>query len=170
MPALEGHARVGAELHRVIRVLGVAAAGGLPAPAASAQSEEGPAQLPPGALATAPPEVRLTAQNGFGDPRNVYAWAMARFRGRVYVGTGRQVACVENQTIDFFLVISNRYVTNPLPGATCPPDPYDMDLRAEIWEYTPRTGKWRRVYKSRADVPNPRARGSSSRATSPSGG
>jgi hypothetical protein len=151
---------VRAELHRVIRVLGVAAAlAALPAPAARAQSEEGPAQLPPGALATAPPEVRLTAQNGFGDPRNGYAWAMARFRGRVYVGTGRQVVCVENQTVDFFLQISNRYVTNPLPGATCPPDPYDMDLRAEIWEYTPQTGTWRRVYKSRADVPNPRARG-----------
>ena len=149
-----------AELHRVIRVLGVAAAlAALPAPAASAQSEEGPAQLPPGALATAPPEVRLTAQDGFGDPRNSYAWAMARFRGRVYVGTGRQVICVEKQTVDFFFQSSNLYVTNPLPGATCPPDPYDMDLRAEIWEYTPQTGKWRRVYKSPADVPNPRAPG-----------
>jgi hypothetical protein len=151
---------VRAELHRVIRVLGVAAAlAALPAPAASAQSEEGPAQLPPGALATAPPEVRLTAQSGFGDPRNTYAWAMARFRGRVYVGTGRQVLCVERQTVDFFFQLGNLYVTNPLPGATCPPDPYDMDLRAEIWEYTPRTGKWRRVYKSAADVPNPRAPG-----------
>ena len=103
--------------------------------------------------------MRLIAENGFGDSRNVYAWSMARFRGRIYVGTGRLVACVENQTIDFFLRVSERYVTNPLPGATCPPDPYDMDLRAEIWEYTPRTGKWRRVYRSRADVPNPRAPG-----------
>jgi hypothetical protein len=103
--------------------------------------------------------VRLVAQNGFGDPRNVYSWSMARFRGRIYVGTGREVVCVENETIDFFLRVSHRYVTNPLPGATCPPDPYDMDLRAEIWEYTPGTGRWRRVYRSRADVPNPRARG-----------
>ena len=129
------------------------------APAASAQSDGSAAQLPPGALQTAPPQVRLIAENGFGDPRNVYAWSMAHFRGRIYVGTGRQVVCVENQTIDFFLRVSERYVTDPLPGATCPPDPYDMDLRAEIWEYTPRTGKWRRVYRSRADVPNPRASG-----------
>ena len=129
------------------------------APAASAQSDGSAAQLPPGALQTAPPQVRLIAENGFGDPRNVYAWSMAHFRGRIYVGTGRQVVCVENQTIDFFLQVSERYVTNPLPGATCPPDPYDMDLRAEIWEYTPHTGKWRRVYRSRADVPNPRASG-----------
>ena len=118
----------------------------------------GPAQLPPGALPTAPPAVQLIAKDGFGDPRNIFAWSMAHFRGRIYVGTGRQVVCVENQTIDFFLRVSDRYVTDPLPGATCPADPYDMDLRAEIWEYTPRTGKWRRVYRSRADVPNPRAR------------
>jgi hypothetical protein len=149
-----------ARLHRVVCLLGVAAAvaGGL-APAASAQSDASGTQLPPEALASAPPEVRLIAQNGFRDPSNVYAWSMARFRGRIYIGTGRLVACVENVTIDFFLRLSNRYVTNPLPGATCPPDPYDMDLRAEIWEYTPRTEKWRRVYRSRADVPNPRAPG-----------
>jgi hypothetical protein len=147
-------------LRLLVCVLGVAVTvpAGL-APRASAQSDASAAQLPPGALLTAPPEVRLIAQNGFGDPRNSVAWSMARFRGRIYVGTGRLVACVENQTIDFFLRVSQRYVTNPFPGVTCPPDPYDMDLRAEIWEYTLRTGKWRRVYKSRADVPNPRARG-----------
>jgi hypothetical protein len=147
-------------LRLLVCVLGVAVTvpAGL-APPASAQSDASAAQLPPGALLTAPPEVRLIAWNGFGDPRNTVAWSMARFRGRVYVGTGRLVACVENHTIDFFLRISERYVKNPLPGATCPPDPYDMDLRAEIWEYTPRTGRWRRVYKSRADVPNPRAPG-----------
>jgi hypothetical protein len=149
-----------ARLRRIVYVLGVAATVPVAlAPAASAQSDGSPAQLPPGALVTAPPEVRLIAENGFGDPRNVYSWSMARFRGRIYVGTGRLVVCVENQTVDFFLRVSDRYVTNPLPGATCPPDPYDMDLRAEIWEYTPWTGKWRRVYRSRADVPNPRARG-----------
>jgi hypothetical protein len=129
------------------------------APVATAQSDASPAQLPPGALATAPPEVRLLAENGFGDPRNVYAWSMAHFRGRIYVGTGRLVGCVENHTIDFFLRVSERYVTEPFPGASCPPDPYDMDLRAEIWEYTPGTGRWRRVYRARADVRNPRAPG-----------
>jgi hypothetical protein len=133
-----------------------AAAAALP-PAASADGTV--AQLPPAALETAPPEVRLIARNGFGDPRNVYAWSMARFRGRIYVGTARQVACVENMVVDFYLRVSERYVTNPFPGVTCPPDPYDMDLRAEIWEYTLRTGRWRRVYRSPADVPNPRAPG-----------
>jgi hypothetical protein len=151
---------VRASLRRIVCVLGVVAiVPAAHAPAAIAQSDGSPAQLPAGALVTAPAQVRLLAENGFGDPRNVYAWSMARFRGRIYVGTGRLVVCVENQTIDFFLRVSQRYVTNPLPGATCPPNPYDMDLRAEIWEYTPRTGTWRRVYQSRADVPNPRAPG-----------
>lgn len=127
------------------------------APAAGADATA--AQLPPAALQSAPPEVRLTAANGFGDVSNVYAWSMARFRGRIYVGTGRLVACVENITVDFYLRVSHRYVTDPLPGASCPPDPYDMDLRAEIWEYTPRTGRWRRVYRARANVRNPRAPG-----------
>jgi hypothetical protein len=128
-------------------------------PATNAQSDPAAVELPTGALATAPPEVRLLADNGFGDPRNTVSWSMARFRGRLYVGTGRQVACVENETVDFFLRISHRYTTTPFPGATCPPDPYDLDLRAEIWEYTARTGTWRRVYRAPANVPNPRARG-----------
>lgn len=129
------------------------------APGAMAQSNGNTPELPPGALNTAPPGVRLIAENGFGDPANVYSWSMARFRGRLYVGTGRLVACVENITVDFYLRVSQRYVTDPLPGASCPANPYDMDLRAEIWQYTPHTGKWLRVYRSPADVPNPRARG-----------
>jgi hypothetical protein len=115
--------------------------------------------LPARALATAPPAVQLIARDGFGDDRNVYSWSMARFRGKIYVGTGRMVACVENFTADFYLVVSFKYVREPYPGAYCPPNAYDMDLRAEIWEYTPRTGRWRRAYRSPADVPNPRARG-----------
>jgi hypothetical protein len=151
---------VRARLRPVVCVLAVVVTvPAAPAPAASAQSDGSAAQLPPGALLSAPPEVRLIAQNGFGDPRNTVAWSMARFRGRIYVGTGRLVACVENRTVDFFLRVSQRYVTEPLPGASCPPDPYDMDLRAEIWEYTLSTRMWRRVYQSRADVPNPRAPG-----------
>src|SRR5262249_13508943 len=35
---------------------------------------------------------------------------------------------------------------------------YDLDLRAEIWQYTPETGMWKRVYQA-PTVPNPRAPG-----------
>jgi len=100
----------------------------------------------------------LIAQRGFGESANSYSWSMAWFKGKLYVGTARHEACVENVTVDYFLVVSGRYKTNPLPGVECPPDPYSMNLRAEIWQYTPNTGRWRRVYRSPA-IPNPSARG-----------
>jgi hypothetical protein len=115
--------------------------------------------LPARAAAVAPPAVHELARDGFGDSRNGYSWSMARFNGKLYVGTGREVPCVENITVDFFLRVSGRYVTDPFPGVRCPANPYDMDLRAEIWEYTPRTGRWRLAYRSPATIPNPRAKG-----------
>ena len=125
---------------------------------AAADAAPGPS-LPAHAAATAPAPVAELAHGGFGDARNSYSWSMARFKGKLYVGTGREVPCVENFTIDFYLRVSDRYVTDPYPGVRCPADPYDMDLRAEIWEYTPRTGRWRRAYRSPAVIPNPRAKG-----------
>ncbi|HEX2035181.1 MAG TPA: hypothetical protein VHS99_13430, partial [Chloroflexota bacterium] len=76
-------------------LLSALSAAGWAAPAPAGAQEE---QLPPGALDSAPPAVALLARDGFGDPRNVYSWSMARFRGRIYVGTGRSVVCVENAT------------------------------------------------------------------------
>jgi hypothetical protein len=75
------------------------------------------------------------------------------------VGTGRNVKCVENVTNEFYFPFQKNYVTNPAPDTHCPRNPYNLDLRAEIWQYTPRTGTWRRVYRSPADIRNPRARG-----------
>lgn len=105
------------------------------------------------------PGADLLAQRGFGEPRNVYSWSMAWFKGKLYVGTARSEACVENITVDYYLRVSGRYVRNPLPAVRCPRSPYDLDLRAELWEYTPRTGRWRMAYRSPADIRNPRARG-----------
>jgi hypothetical protein len=107
--------------------------------------------------ADAGPGVGLLAQGGFGNFRNSFAWSMAWFRGKLYVGTGREVNCVENATVDYYLVLSERYKRRPLTGARCPRNRYDMDLRAEIWQYTPRTRRWRMVYQSPTG-PNPRAR------------
>jgi hypothetical protein len=101
---------------------------------------------------------QLIAQNGFGDPANSYAWSMAWFNGKLYVGTAKHEICVENETVDYYLVVSGRYTTNPQPGVHCPSDPYAMDLRAEIWQYTPSTSKWQMVYQSPTE-PNPRAPG-----------
>ena len=135
----------------------LAIVGGMLAPATTDAAPD--LSLPARAAATAPAPVAELARDGFGDSRNSYSWSMARFKGKLYVGTGRQVPCVENITVDFFLRVSGRYVTDPYPGVRCPANPYDMGLRAEIWEYTPRTGRWRLAYRSPADIPNPRAKG-----------
>ncbi|MGA9859721.1 MAG: hypothetical protein WBQ18_17790 [Solirubrobacteraceae bacterium] len=130
---------------------GALAIAGEAPPAAAASSTAAPA-LPTG-------YVTMLAQHGFGDPQNNFAWSMAWFKGKLYVGTGRDVKCVENVTDQFYFPFENNYVTNPAPDTHCPRNPYNLDLRAEIWQYTPHTGTWRMVYRAPADIRNPRARG-----------
>jgi hypothetical protein len=101
----------------------------------------------------------VIAEQGFGDSQNSYAWAMEWFKGKLYVGTGRSVMCVEAATSQFYFQFTSFYKTHPAPHVRCPASPYDLNLRAEIWRYSPQTGRWRRVYRSPADVPNPRSRG-----------
>ncbi len=98
----------------------------------------------------------VLAQWGFGEPQNSYAWGMAWFEGKLYVGTGRDVVCVEKATTDFYYPFSDEYNTNPEPSVHCPKNPYDLDLRAEIWQYTPQTGKWLMVYRAPDSIRNPR--------------
>lgn len=98
------------------------------------------------------------AQRGFGDRANSYAWGMAWFKGHLYVGTGRNVRCTEAATTDFYFPIGRSYLTNDDPSVHCPRSRYDMNQRAEIWRYTPGTGRWSMVYRS-PTVPNPRAPG-----------
>jgi hypothetical protein len=88
------------------------------------------------------------AQNGFGERDNSYAWSMGWFQGKLYVGTGRDVLCVENLTTQFFVPLEEKYTINPSLNVRCPANPYDLKLRAEIWQYTPETGIWKRVYRS----------------------
>jgi hypothetical protein len=100
----------------------------------------------------------VIAQNGFGDRQNDYAWSMAWFKGKLYVGTSRNEACVENATVDFYFPFADEYKTTLYPSVHCTKDPYDLDLRAEIWQYTPRTGRWKMVYRAPDSLRNPRAR------------
>jgi len=92
--------------------------------------------------------VSVIAQRGFGDTRNSYAWSMAWFDGKLYVGTARQELCVELVTIDYYLPVAGDYTTNPEPGVHCPANPDNLSLRAEIWQYTPQTRHWQMVYIS----------------------
>jgi len=118
----------------------------------------GVAAAVPGARAQTPPVAGRIAQDGFGDARNSYAWSMAWFKGRLYVGTARSALCVEGATIDYFVPGAGAYRPNPMRGVRCPPSINDADLRAEIWRYDPATGRWARVFRS-PRVRNPRAKG-----------
>lgn len=85
-------------------------------------------------------DFRLTAPNGFGDGWNHYAHSMAWFKGRVYVGTTRAS-------------LAGLKLSVPLPDIKpwpieCSEDLYSLPRRAEIWEYTPETARWRLAYRS----------------------
>jgi hypothetical protein len=104
------------------------------------------------------PPFTLTSAAGFGDYQNSYAWSMAWLNGKLYVGTARNVSCVEHATVAFYYT-PDLYLAALDPAVKCTPDPYDLDLRAEIWQYTPATTQWTRVFQSTNDIPNPRAPG-----------
>ena len=57
----------------------------------------------PGSAAVPANRVTQIAQNGFGDHTNDYAWSMAWFKGKLYVGTARNEECVERVTEQFYL-------------------------------------------------------------------
>ena len=113
--------------------------------------------LAPAASADLSPQ--LIAKHGWGDRQNSYSWSMTWFKGKLYVGTARSEFCVENATSQFYFPVQNFYRATPFYGVQCAADQWDLDLRAEIWQYTPQTGRWQMVYRSPADIPNPRARG-----------
>ena len=107
---------------------------------------------PPGGLTEA--DFRLTCDSGFGDGWNHYAHSMARFRGRVYVGTSRgTMAALRHGDPPPRM--------RPWP-VDAPNDLYDVPRRAEIWAYDADTDTWTRVYQSpevlgsngRSDVPS----------------
>ncbi len=105
-------------------------------------------------LPTGSPGVDIIAQNGFGDRNNSYAWSMDWFKGKLYVGTGRDELCLEDETLDFYYPLLNEYSANPSPDVRCTQNPYDLPLRAEIWQYTPSTDKWAMVYQA-PQIANP---------------
>jgi len=89
--------------------------------------------------------VAQVATGGFGDLHNTWAWSMAWFKNKLYVGTGREVNCV---------TAAEAFVTLGLPGlyppsiGDCTPDFHHLPLQAEIWQYDPSTGIWARVFQS----------------------
>jgi hypothetical protein len=82
----------------------------------------------------------VTTENGFGEGFNSYAHSMAWFEGRLYVGTTRGVSASVKAATD-------TPMSKPWPTLTSD-DVYDIDRRAQIWQYNPVTDKWRRVYQA----------------------
>jgi hypothetical protein len=83
---------------------------------------------------------------GFGDPHNSYAWSMEWFKGRLYVGTNRDILWMFARTGDHTSL-------DPYP-VPLPPQA-EMDLRGQIWCYTPETGSWEQVYTSPLTTSSP---------------
>jgi hypothetical protein len=118
-------------------------------------------------LAAAPPSAHAQAKlpvftrantPGFGDFQNSYSWSMAWFQGKLYVGTARNIQCVEKETEQTGFPHLKIYP----PAGDCPictTDPYDLNLQAEIWAYTPSTKTWARVFQSPNNLPNPKEAG-----------
>lgn len=84
-------------------------------------------------------DFNLIAHGGFGDGLNAYAHSMAWFNGRLYVATTRG---------NFPLMKARMPIElNPWP-VECPEDPFELDLHAEIWMYSPFEDHWERVFKA----------------------
>jgi triacylglycerol esterase/lipase EstA (alpha/beta hydrolase family) len=90
------------------------------------------------------PGAAMVSTNGFGDVHNTWAWSMQWFKGKLYVGTGREVACVT----DAAAMLQTGVPIYPPKDSNCPADYHYLPLQAEIWEYTPQTNTWARVFQS----------------------
>jgi hypothetical protein len=88
-----------------------------------------------------PASLQQVNVNGFGDFYNTIAWSMVWWNNQLYVGTDRATGCV-------FAVYHKLAYPPSDPDLTCPPDPADIPLQAEIWRYTPATQLWERVYQA----------------------
>ena len=84
-------------------------------------------------------DFKMIAHGGFGDGLNAYAHSMAWFDGRLYIATTRGNFPLMKKRLPIAL--------DPWP-VECPEDPFDLDLHAEIWRYTPFEDSWERVLKA----------------------
>lgn len=107
----------------------------------------------------------VTAQ-GFGDPANSWAWSMAWYNSRLYVGTNRYFDCAERYMFHELVPWLFPYpVPDPAlvcpsvsPGVTPTVQALVPTLGAEIWSIDPSTtplttSNWSMVYQSPLTVP-----------------
>jgi hypothetical protein len=82
------------------------------------------------------------ASHGFGDPQNSYAFSMAWLKDRLYIGTSRNILQLIKASPP-----KHPAAMEPWP-VEVPPNIFDMDLRAQIWAFSPALRKWEQVYVS----------------------
>jgi hypothetical protein len=118
--------------------------------------------LPPDQSSAVPRKGHVTQRDfkrvnvpGFGNRWNTYPWSMQWWAGKLYVGTNKSFPCVEYYVLHSAMPWLQRYPPRFDPDVACAACPFDLDLQAEIWEYTPGTARWARVYESPVDVPVP---------------
>jgi SAM-dependent methyltransferase len=84
---------------------------------------------------------RRIAQRGFGSGHNSYAYSSAWFNDHLYIGTNRNAL----QTIITRWPFEAPFEFPPVPV----PDRYEkLDLRGQIWRYSPSSAHWERVFRS----------------------
>ena len=108
------------------------------------------------ALETQTDEFKRLAVNGLarfgGSAHNTWIWSAKWFKGKLYVGTGREELCLS------LLASDVRTGTTSYPtavtGDQCPDQTtLAQSLAAEIWEYTPGTNTWRLAFQSPTNIP-----------------
>ena len=101
-------------------------------------------------------EFERIAVNGFeqlgGDDSNTWVWSAKWFKGKLYVGTAREAFCVSLLTSDVRTgteIYGYSYLSGQCPGEI----ELAQSLGAEIWQYTPETETWLKVYQSPNTIP-----------------
>ena len=84
-------------------------------------------------------DFRQVSANGWGDRFNAYAYSMAWFGDALYVGNSRG---------NLVMIHRNHPEWLKTWPVRVPREFHDLDFRAQIWRYAPRSGVWDRVYHS----------------------
>jgi SAM-dependent methyltransferase len=100
------------------------------------------AKLPSGPQGLSARNFQKISHNGFGDQYNAYPHSMIWYKDHLYVGTTRA-----NLHLMWFTMKEwvDRFAAWPVER---PANPFDLDLRAQIWRYYPPTDTWEQVYIS----------------------
>ena len=96
-----------------------------------------------GAVGLIEDDFRQIGAQGFGDRANGYAWSMAYFKNKLYVGTNHNFVCLVRQIRGVGLG-----GVGPEVPVECESDLLDMDLRGRIYAYDPVTNQVELVYIS----------------------